>query len=63
MAAADVERSVDSAIDTFNELDGIFSLKEYQTTALYKAYVEKKDVFFSLLRAASSVSLLSKPIV
>ena len=47
-AAADV----DSAIETvFNELDGIFSLKEEQTTAL-KAFVEKEDVFFrrSVLR-------------
>ena len=35
MASADAERLVYSAIETvFNELDGIFSLKEDQTTTL-----------------------------
>ena len=45
MAAADVERPVESAIVTvLNEPDSIFSLKEEQTTVL-KAFVDKKDVF------------------
>ena len=62
-AAANVERRVDSAIEpAFNKLDGIFSLNEDQTTAL-KAYVEKKDVSFSSLWAASTVLLLSKPML
>ena len=42
MASADVERSVESAIMTVNKLDGIFSIKEEQTTAL-NAFVDEKD--------------------
>ena len=44
MAAADMERSAESAI----AMDSIFSLKEEQTTAL-KALADKKDVCAVLL--------------
>ena len=46
MAAADAERSVDSASETaFNELDAVLPPKEEPTTAL-TAVVEKNSVFF-----------------
>ena len=57
MDAADVEQSVDYAIETvLNELDAISSLREEQTTTP-TAFVEKKDVFLSSLTAISPVSL------
>ena len=59
MAAADVERSVDSASETaFNELDAVLPLKEEPTTAL-TAVVEKNSVFFFLWLSAASRLLLA----
>ena len=58
MAAADVERSVNSVIETLlNELEGTFSPKEKQMTAL-RALVEKQYVFVSSLSAAWPISLI-----
>ena len=57
MAAADVEQSVDSAVETvLNKPDGMFSLKQEQTSAP-KAFVKKKDVtdVYSSLSAALTV--------
>ena len=49
MAAADVELAIEATIaSVLNELDGVFSQKEEQSTAL-KAFLERKDVLAVLL--------------
>lgn len=64
MPAADVERSVESAIQTVNELEGILSLKD-ERTAVCEIIVGCKDVFavfltgfIKLLSALSHISFL-----